>query len=268
MKARYRHMMEQVDLGKETKAAMLETILASKQPRRAARPLRTALTAACVCVLLVGTALAAQAIWGVRLEEKQQGNPGYNVSADLTLWPVEQLSAELLRDADAFKDFGVCQLELDSWEQVGDYFNVPLIGNSLLMAPVSPTVWLHKWENGSLYECEANASYVLSNTRVNWKASLYTEEYGASGSDVPLFTLGGNAQEEISYSQYQMKNGAQAQIVEITPGEAGATVPQSYAYFVKDGVFYTLNVDRGPVDDRAAQADYEQLLYKILDAFE
>lgn len=269
MKASYRHMMEQVSMDKETKAAMLETIMETKRPRRAIRPMRTALIAACVCVMLVGTALAAQVIWGVRLEDKQQGNPGYNVSADLTLWPVEQFSEELRRDADDFHDdYGRYVKELDSWEQVEDYLNVPLIGNSVLTAPNYHAVWLYQWENGSLYKCEAIAGYILDNTYVDWTASLYTKEYSESGSDVPLFTLGGNAQDEISYSQYQMKNGAQAQIVKITPGEVGATVPQSYAYFVRDGIFYTLYMDRRPVDERVAEADHEQLLYEILDAFE
>lgn len=268
MKTSYRHMMEQVSMGKETKAAMLETIMETRQPRRSIRPVQTALIAACVCVMLVGTALAAQVIWGVRLEDKQQGNPGYFVSADLPLWPVEQLSEELRKDADDFNDFGIYELELDSWERVEDYFNVPLIGNEMLTAPVSPVVCLHKWENGSLYECDANAGYIIDNAQVNWKASLYTEEYSESGGDVPLFTLGGNAEDEVSYSQYQMKNGAQAQIAKVTPGEIGATVPMYYTYFVRDGVFYTLEVDCRPVDDRVAGADYEQLLYKILDAFE
>lgn len=267
MKANYRHMMEQVDMSEETKAAMLEAILGNKQPRNAGRPMRLAVIAACMCAMLVGTALAAQAIWGVRLEEKRQGNPGYTVSSDLTLWPVEQLSEELRRDVDNADDFGRYTLELDSWEQVREYFNVPLAGNKLLTAPAFPYVELRTGENG-LYTCDANAGYVIDNATVNWRVTLYTEAYSEMGSGVPLFTLGGNAEDAITYSQYQMKNGAQAQIAKIDPGETGATVPAYYAYFVRDGVFHTLWMDRRPVDGRAAEADYEQLLYEILDAFD
>ena len=266
MKASYRHMMEQVTMDERAKAAILEC-LEARGARRRARPTRTALIAACACLALVGTALAAQIIWSVRLEDKQDGNPGYSVFSDLTLWPVERLSEKLRQDAGAFSGSGIYQLQLDSWEEVESYFNVPLTGNEMLTAPVSPIVQLHKWENGSLYGCDANAGYVIDNARITWAASLYTEEYSGTDSGVPLFTLGGNAEDTVAYSQYQMKNGALAQIAQVTPGETGATVPMYYAYFAQDGVFYTLEVDCRPFDSSMPETDYERLMYQILDAF-
>lgn len=59
MKERYRHMMERVTLDDEKKKEIMNEMYEKKPARRVARPLRTALIAACACVLLMGTALAA-----------------------------------------------------------------------------------------------------------------------------------------------------------------------------------------------------------------
>lgn len=58
MEQRYRHMMEQVNMDKDFEADLLERIREGR-PKRRPRPLRTALIAACVCLVLVGTAVAA-----------------------------------------------------------------------------------------------------------------------------------------------------------------------------------------------------------------
>ena len=58
MEQRYRHMMEQVNMDEEFEADLLERIREGR-PKRRPRPLRTALIAACVCLVLVGTAVAA-----------------------------------------------------------------------------------------------------------------------------------------------------------------------------------------------------------------
>ena len=58
MEQRYRHMMEQVNMDKDFEADLLERIREGR-PKRRPRPLRTALITACVCLVLVGTAVAA-----------------------------------------------------------------------------------------------------------------------------------------------------------------------------------------------------------------
>lgn len=68
MEQRYRHMMEQVNMDKEFEANLLERIREG-QPKRRPRPLRTALIAACVCLALVGTAVAAQVVGGISISD-------------------------------------------------------------------------------------------------------------------------------------------------------------------------------------------------------
>ena len=68
MEQRYRHMMDQVNMDKDFEAGLLERIQEGR-PRRRPRPLRTALIAACVCVAVVGTAVAARTLLGVEVAE-------------------------------------------------------------------------------------------------------------------------------------------------------------------------------------------------------
>ena len=58
MEKKYQHMMEQVNMDEGFASGLLEQIQAER-PQKRPRPLRTALIAACVCLALVGTAVAA-----------------------------------------------------------------------------------------------------------------------------------------------------------------------------------------------------------------
>ena len=61
MEKKYQHMMEQVNMDEGFASGLLERIREGR-PKRRPRPLRTALIAACVCLALVGTAVAASDI--------------------------------------------------------------------------------------------------------------------------------------------------------------------------------------------------------------
>ena len=58
MEKKYQHMMEQVNMDEGFASGLLEQIQAER-PQKRPQPLRTALIAACVCLALVGTAVAA-----------------------------------------------------------------------------------------------------------------------------------------------------------------------------------------------------------------
>ena len=57
MEKKYQHMMEQVNMDEGFASGLLEQIQAER-PQKRPQPLRTALIAACVCLALVGTAVA------------------------------------------------------------------------------------------------------------------------------------------------------------------------------------------------------------------
>ena len=69
MRERYRRMMEHVTLDEGTREEIRNKMLEGKPTRRSVRPLRAAMAAACVCLLLAGTVLAASPelrslLWG------------------------------------------------------------------------------------------------------------------------------------------------------------------------------------------------------------
>ena len=69
MRERYRHMMEHVTLDEEKREEIRGKMLEQRPARQSVRPLRAAMVAACVCLLLAGTVLAASPelrslLWG------------------------------------------------------------------------------------------------------------------------------------------------------------------------------------------------------------
>lgn len=246
------------------------------------------LIAACLCVAVVGTAFAVELIGQVTLTDRKD-SASYSVSADIALWPMDALGGQMLEDAKKgrlvvdssdgteFEDDYICTFR--TWEEVEEYWGVPLISNDLFPAPRSVYVQLHKFpalDPDALQWADANCGFLIDNTAISWNASIYTEAFRNTeanrntndDSEIHLFGKGANIHDEHIYSQYEMKNGAVAQIVQVVPGDIGTTVPGYDAYFVRDGVFYELWVDCRPVDETQPEADYEQLLYDILDAFE
>lgn len=252
-----------------------ELIETPRRRRRTWSPrTKGALLAVCLCAAVVGTAFAVELIGQVTLAENKTGD-AYSISADVVLWPMDELGGQLLEDA---KEDNFRQLFLNSWEEVEEYWGVPLISNDLLPAPRSVYVQLHKFpalDPDALQWAEATCGFIIDNASIIWQARIYTEAYRNTeanrntnnDSDIHLFGKGANIHDEHIYSQYEMKNGAVAQIVQVMPGDIGTTVPGYDAYFVRDGVFYELSVDSTPVDETQPEADYEQLLYDILDAF-
>ena len=243
--------------------------------RRLSRGVRTALIAACLCAAVVGTAFAVELIGQVSLTDHKD-SASYSISADIALWPMDALGGQMLEDA---KEEDGRQLSLNSWEEVEEYWGVPLIRNTLLPTPKEVSVGLYKFQAldpDALQWADATCGFIIDNASIIWQARIYTEAYrnteanrnANDDSDIHLFGKSASIHDEHIYSQYEMKNGAVAQIVQVVPGDIGTTVPGYNAYFVRDGVFYELWVARRPVDETQPEADYEQLLYDILDAFE
>ena len=233
--------------------------------RRLSRGVRTALIAACLCAAVVGTAFAVELIGQVSLTDHKD-SASYSISADIVLWPMDELGGQMLEDA---KEEDGRQLSLNSWEEVEEYWGVPLIRNTLLPTPKEVSVGLYKFQAldpDALQWADATCGFIIDNASIIWQARIYTEAYRNTeanrntndDSDIHLFGKSASIHDEHIYSQYEMKNGAVAQIVQVVPGDIGTTVPGYDAYFVRDGVLYELWVARRPVDETQPEADYEQ----------
>ena len=283
MKERYRKMMEQVSLDEEAKARLLERVTAGERKRHRA-PLRTTLAAACVCLALVGGALAAEAVFGVpvfRLTDTSPvtGEPlaGFANGLDeregqTVKQPEAAFSARVLSDVSN----GTEHLEFASWEEAEEYLGVELMDNAALAqarwdgeergGPV--TVSLSAMD-GTLTAARATAVYRMNETaadegnaapvRVGVTACVYTEHSPIAAED--LFVQYGFAGDyTITAEEYTGTNGLTAVIAAAENGEDGVTT--YVAQFLWNGAAFTVDAVFAPDDAHALDT-----LKQVLDAF-
>lgn len=102
MKERYRSMMEQAVLSEQAKAAFEQKLDNAHPTKKGVRVLRTALVAACVCLVLVGGAFAATQIAGFydvsifeNLRHEGRSYDGYSLVGGCRFVPLDELSLEI-----------------------------------------------------------------------------------------------------------------------------------------------------------------------------
>ncbi len=130
MKGRYQSMMEQVTLSEGAKAAFKEKLNGVRPAKQGTRVLRTALIAACVCLLLVGGAFAAEHLAGVWLGQVESGkdHSSYQVKADFDRWKLEELGEQLQADLES----GTLRRTFEDRSELEDYLGIGLIHSTAL----------------------------------------------------------------------------------------------------------------------------------------
>lgn len=115
------NMMNHID-----PALVEEVELTGRKKRRLSAPLRAGLIAACVCLALLGSALAVDAIWGVRVQklEHENGLKEFNVVLDgVERIPVDSLPQEVV-DLSPLREI----IEFDSVEEAEKLLGISLPG--------------------------------------------------------------------------------------------------------------------------------------------
>ena len=131
---RYQKMMERETLRDEARASILERM----EGVEARRPVRwPALIAACLCLALLGTAIAAAATGGFGLwaetRPKGDGSHDLSVTARQKLYAEDEFSAALQKDMEAVRETGVAGVCYPAdWQAARDYVGVPLLENRFL----------------------------------------------------------------------------------------------------------------------------------------
>ena len=283
MNRRYRKMMEQVSLGEGAKARLLERMTAGERKRHRA-PIRTALAAACVCLGLVGGALAAEAIFGVpvfRLTDTSPvtGEPltGFANGLDerggqAVKRPEEAFSLRVLADVSN----GTERLEFASWEDAEEYLGVELMDNAALAQARwdgeegggSVTVSLSAMD-GVFAAARATAVYRMNETaadegntapvRVGVTACVYTEHSPIAAEDL-FVQYGFHGDYTVTAEEYIGANGLAAVIAAAENGEDGVTT--YVAQFLWNGAAFTVDAVFAPDDAHTLDT-----LKQVLDAF-
>lgn len=277
MEQRYRHMMEQVNMDEEFEADLLERIREGR-PKRRPRPLRTALIAACVCLILTGTAVAAGG--GIfDFVEKLLGNSRdahYDVIPEIIRYPIVTFSKELQlwtqeNDSEATKYF-------DSFQEMEDFSGIELYNNSVLSMTYKENINVLTFEqnedglvesigyttnysiDGTILSHTTNESEDMDTAHITVGAILYTENTEV----LPVLTYHQLYEDniiELSRENYLTPSGLPVVIVTGKTNESDLTVEILYsAHFVLRGMNYFV-VSSG--------SDVElQTLKTVLDAFE
>lgn len=278
------------------------------------RPLRPALVAACVCLVLVGTAAAVAGAMGIstRWVEKDttfeivdgqavyHNRPVYVVTdKGMTMFPLSCFSEEAL-DLYGVDKHGVVNCErFSSWEDLNRFLWADKSTAFLLDMEANPVLSGKKMScsfyafDDSMMAANADAYYVLGGIRVNISALIHTEQWAQR--NVTKYWNGEPPEDrEAGERACQERYGDSALEYRLSEGEeleeetytASCGIPvtivrhdleeewTSYrAYFLVDGVLYSVYVGADPVGHRPSDpqpvSDSELLdtLKTVLDGF-
>lgn len=260
------------------------------QKRPWTRITKAALAAACVCAALVGTAFAANSLFGIELfgTINQPGYSTYYIQADVKLHKIEEFSGALQTD---LKN-GELNWAQDSLQSAVDYVGLPVLSNDLLAqgqegvisfdAPyiVQGEQSVDKARNdlveaGSPEQIKIRYQKIIDHVIVDISINAYTEYADLSNGILgvewvepySVYDADGNYSSQGYFSHdfisqnYTMNNGDTAIIV----SSANDGYLQ-HAYFVHDGLLYSIILVG--IDTRdAPHPDFSEFIKQILDSY-
>lgn len=258
---------EQVRAGLAARAAAER----GRQPRRV-RPLRAALIAACVCLVLLGTAVAVQ-YFGVRVSVGRGQDWDVRMEGGITYYPVDILSEEVRALENERKT-----IPFGSWQEAEDFLGVDLMNNPVLDSSPAERFWA-KFINGGkavtgkfvlrmsadLAEFRMFGCYERENVYISVQSFLFTERMKEENIDWDELYYGLRFPEEkaqaISEGTYTTPNGLTAQLVTVEH----ASGSDSYiATFSLNGIPITVWTQ---AYSHSSPENAREVLYQVLDGF-
>ncbi len=204
--------------------------------------------AACLCLLLAGTAAAVLHSVEIRildvehLEDYRDADPtlksiqngsadqAYQAAAEVEITPLASLSQQIREDAAA----GRRSHKFDSWDEATEYLGVDLPG------PEGPTDLYFKLEEGQISEIRLSVHNTYEgewHAGIGVKAYLYTEYYSGEPGEFVLFH---GDFEEIQAEELTLSNGDTAQLVPVFGsngfGAVMAFMARGQGFYIADAV--------------------------------
>lgn len=249
---------------------------AAAWPQRKRRPWkRLAVIAACVCLLLAGTALAGEKLFGVSVLNMITGRQesSYQVLADVKLFSPEEFSSPALEAAleEAQQQYGTYELWdsrlpgwsrawLDTWEECGEFFGRDIVnplegaeGLEPLSSSATPLsahphceVQVNANESGSLNYAAVDTCYESETCKISLTVHFFMEE----GTVRPEMSVNYDGAAEFGTDQRTLSDGQEALVVRAR--QEDAKYSELDTYFVRDGALYNLRVWRwAPAEEEA-----------------
>lgn len=253
------------DAGKER--IMKNLMEQGKQPVKGKhfRPMRAALVAACVCLALLGTALAVR-YFGVTIVD---GDDGITyLQGGIAYYPYDSLSDEI-KALEGFQETSNGNLirPVSSWQAAEDFIGINLMDNPVLDG-CPPTHFSHMFDGvmgNYLVVAEPDLSAVLTygcyemgEANIMVEAHLFTDRKAARLEDWDEQFLNYRFPDEtqVNRDTYAAPSGLEAQILEFAcPGDT----PTCKAAFSLNGIPTIVTVSDSP--------DVREVLYQVLDGF-
>ena len=298
MKERYRSMMEQATLSDGARSSFERKLDSTRPAKKSARVLRTAVIAACACVVLIGGTFAATYVAGFSAFETYEAgdlifkdvgkiaHSGYRLSGGMAPIPVQEFSDEV----QALPE-GNTQVIFDSWEEAEQFLGVQLERNALLEEMEHALCIDPKLERNThcvlrfsvgdngLEQVFAEAYYteggnhILSSVSVNWYALITTENSDRTHAYEVLYP----SERELRVEEYTGAGGMEAIIVETKTPESDSIrtfsgqeycVVDYEGYFSLNGIAYCVNVWGYSPLDYVENTLALDLLKQIIDSYD
>lgn len=238
--------------------------------RRIPKALRAGLIAACLCLVLLGTAFAAnpEAVTAFinRLTvtiTSTEDDTGYTVDGgSMTKYPLSAFSPALLAASEGRDSAAVVTLNFDTWDEVQTFLgkDIPCVW------PASEddsnrrfTVYLFHTELDALWGVDVIVTHATDVVHSEIEIRIRTEHWQGNNAHAGLGSPEGGFTHLDSYS---MANGSTAEVIQYTGPEK---YPHSNCegYFMKDGILYRITT----YATNPTAGDAEFLLHTILDSF-
>lgn len=293
----YRQALDGLRFSDGDKARMTEKLLAGeerKPVRRSVRPLRVGLIVACLCVALVGTALAVGQFF--YLSRRHEDGITW-MDGGIGLYPYESLSEEIKTEAGEYHE-----KEFDSWQEAEEFIGIDLVNNPLLEgAPFPGKIKRHDSVSGQTTRAQTvvalspklstvytDGTFRVGNAIVWLNSMLFTdadmEQWESRKKDFGDAFTGfyDNVSEEreVTWETYTAPSGLEAQ-VQVCHYVAGP-VEGDWSYtacFSLNGIpnvmyVYQAGIHRESGSNKTLAELYEEagaqareVLYQVLDAF-
>lgn len=246
---------------------------AKEYKRSKIRLLRPVLIAACLCVALLGSAFAAELIWGVfpagirthphhshldLFELSLKGTTAFNL--DNILADIEVLAEQRDNSLPQPYEGRVHVAAFESWKAAAEYIGIPLASNAILdqctqnESLVGPTTD----ESGDPIWLYISTSYLIEDTEVFVNAYLRTTHAGDESLYAPGISYAPSEKTVVSQT-YEMPNG--------NTGIIFKSINDSFASyngaFIQDGIFYWVSTH----SHKGESAALEELLHTVLAAY-
>lgn len=164
MKNKYRHMMEEVTLSPAARSAIEETLNAVPQKRRI-RPLRAAIAAACICLLIPVTALGVAYLQSTVTLGRQTSSvekASYNIVTDVTQRSLDDFSDALRADLAE----GTLRRVYNDKRELEEYLGISLIRSTALeeagIVEDLAKSFQYGWDFTPELAVDTSARYILS----------------------------------------------------------------------------------------------------------